>query len=545
MKTKIKGSVVIAIIAILLVAIVGCNPDSTPPHHFPIEDSQTIKELLVPILVETGVNRVVVEDYLVDLDGNTVRNWSSEYSVGEGVTNIEHDLKFFGKHILDISYYNNSSLVDTRGEEVISTSDSYNVAPMIATVPALYFTLLDLDEDYNMPYFDSSIPTIIMLERQDAYNWDELPSNMMACPFLSDDEIQNGTGGDAGSFDNTFWEYIDYLYKLNPSSKFNFYGNDYWQGQMYDLLDLHIPLDQLKFVFFSDGSGTYSAFRSIYGDGSGTDNSLSKYNELKANWDTIKDLYNKNDDSYRDLLGSDFMNARGYLSVLVNDETDIDAYWIVRIKSENNFGSSDVYTNYIAQNERVIGLDMNNLFNDLSDSEKETFKKLYSIDTSLIENTDKPILIFLGTSTDSESNLREYLIATKAFFEEQYDCYYKGHPGHVNNNPENRNETLEELGVKVLDAAIPAELFSFYFDDVVYAGYPSSTLQNVNNPCVFLTFVGTKTNEVYMNRVESYLEKLGEGNFRIVKDYLTENPQYAMWNGSDDISTLNWQPYQE
>ena len=32
MKTKIKGSVVIAIIAILLVAIiVGCNPDSTPP----------------------------------------------------------------------------------------------------------------------------------------------------------------------------------------------------------------------------------------------------------------------------------------------------------------------------------------------------------------------------------------------------------------------------------------------------------------------------------------------------------------------------------
>lgn len=34
MKTKIKGSVVIAIIAILLVAIVGCNPDSTPPITF-------------------------------------------------------------------------------------------------------------------------------------------------------------------------------------------------------------------------------------------------------------------------------------------------------------------------------------------------------------------------------------------------------------------------------------------------------------------------------------------------------------------------------
>ena len=99
--------------------------------------------------------------------------------------------------------------------------------------------------------------------------------------------------------------------------------------------------------------------------------------------------------------------------------------------------------------------------------------------------------------------------------------------------------------VKTLDPAIPAELFSLFIEDAVYAGYPSSTFQNVDNECVMLTFAGQKDTLDYMDKVQMYIEKLGENNFRIVRGQRTGSLEAASWDGSSDITQLTWSPYTE
>ena len=540
-------------IAIFALLLIGCDNDtpSIPNGGGASVSNEVFSGLTIP--VQLGVipetTRIVVEDTLVDLADNPIRSFITEYTPATGETTFTHNLSFYGRHLLKISYHSNESLLYTVSTKVTETAEEYNIAPMIATVPTLYFTLLDADLDATTKreYIDPTIPTIVMLERQDAYNWQELPSNMSSCPFLSDEQVEHGTGGGTASFDDIFWKYIAYLYELNPQSRFNFFGNDYWQGQMFELLDIGIPLDQLSFVFFSDGRGTFAAFRDIFGDGTGQDNSEGTFERLASKWNEIKQKHAAGNPDYRAVIGDDYINARGYMTVLVNDP-EVNAYWIVSRKNADVFGSSSVFNDKVMNNGRVLALNMNDLFNALSAQEQDAFKNLFAFDDSTIENTGRPVLIFLGTRTDLETDLESYIIAVQSMFGDEFDCYYKGHPGHVFNNPEERERILSETGMKTLDAAIPAELFAFYLDDAVYAGYTSSTFKNIDNRCVMLTFYGTRAAEEadiadYADRVENYIEKIGDSQFRIVKDCMKENPQTAIWDGASALSSLEWEPY--
>lgn len=538
-----KGRFDFVILLLLCLAVMsGCSPD-TPPQNY--NGYLSVKEesarysgfiLYEYIPVVPNSNRIVVEDSLVDLDGSILKTFKTEYSFEGGLDSIAYNLAFYGKHVLNITYYNDQAIISKDSITATRVSDEYNIASLIATVPATYYTLLAMDQNGIKEYIDPTIPTIIRLERSDAYDWSKLPQNMSSSPLYANSQFEG-----IQSSVTEYREYIKYLYELNPSSIFNYFGNDYWPDDMYFLFDAKIPLEQIRFIFFSDGTGTYNTFRTIFGDGTGEDNSLSIYADYESKWNDLKEKYETQNSNFKVSVEE----LRGIVPVMVNDNT-IDAYWIVSRKNTDTFGSSSAYTNKVANCDRAIALNMNDLFNALTSSEKETFKNLYAIDTSTIDQTNgKPVLIFLGTSTSSETNLREYLIAMNALCGADYNCYYKGHPGHVYNGKENREKILEETGVKAIDPAIPAELFSLFIDDLVYAGYTSSTFQNVDNRCVFLAFTGEKSSVDYENRVEMYIEKLGDAEFRIVKDCLTSNPQMTIWNGIDDINTLTWSPYFE
>lgn len=533
------------LLLLCITMLVGCSPDSSTPPQSESDGYLTIKEEserysglvlneYIPVVLNS--NRVVVEDSLVDIDGTTLKTFKTEFTFDSGIESIPYNLAFYGKHVLDITYYKDQAVINSETKTITRVSEEYNIASLIATVPATYYTLLAMDQNGIKEYIDPTVPTIIYLQRADAYDWSKLPSNMSASPLASD-KLFSGINDPT----NEYMDYIKYLYELNPSSKFNYFGNDFWPDNMYFLFDAKIPLEQMSFVFFSDGTGTYSTFRAIFGDGTGEDNSLSTYSDYESKWNDLKTKYEAGDGNFKVSVEE----LRGIVPVMVNDNT-IDAYWIVSRKNTDTFGSSSAYTNKVANCDRVIALNMNDLFNALTSSEKETFKNLYAIDTSTIDQTNgKPVLIFLGTSTSSEANLREYLIAMNALCGSDYNCYYKGHPGHVYNGKENREKILAETGVKAIDPAIPAELFSLFIDDLVYAGYTSSTFQNVDNRCAFLAFSGQKVSQSYDSKVEMYIEKLGDAEFRIVKDCLTSNPQMTIWNGEDDINTLTWSPYSE
>lgn len=533
------------LLLLCITMLCGCSSDSSTPPQNESDGYLTIKEeserysglvLNEYIPVVSNSNRVVVEDSLVDIDGTTLKTFKTEFTFDSGIESIPYNLAFYGKHVLDITYYKDQAVINSETKTVTRVSEEYNIASLIATVPATYYTLLAMDQNGIKEYIDPTVPTIIRLERSDAYDWSKLPQNVSSSPFYDNSQFEG-----IQSSVTEYREYIKYLYELNPSSKFNYFGNDYWPDDMYFLFDAKIPLEQMSFVFFSDGVGTYNTFRAIFGDGTGEDKSLSEYAKYESKWNELKAKYEADDINFKVSVEE----LRGIVPVMVNDNT-IDAYWIVSRKNTDTFGSSSAYTNKVASCDRAIALNMNDLFNALTSSEKETFKNLYAIDTSTIDQINgKPVLIFLGTSTDFETNLREYLIAMNALCGADYNCYYKGHPGHVYNGKENREKILEETGVKAIDPAIPAELFSLFIDDLVYAGYTSSTFQNVDNRCVFLAFTGEKSSVDYENRVEMYIEKLGDAEFRIVKDCLTSNPQMTIWNGIDDINTLTWSPYFE
>ena len=539
------------LLAMFVLVLAGCDNNSPAPPQEEENPSEkytglgyTGLEIPYYVSVMDGTDRIVVEDTIVDLDGQPMRTFTSEHSVNASMYTVKHNLGYYGKHQLEITYYTGEETIGKESIQVVELADEYNVVPLIATVPVLYYTLLDMDYDSITEYMDPTVPTIIYLERNDAYEPQALPHNMSTCPFFADSDMMGGSGR-LDNADSPYWKYIEYLYKLGPTSKFNYYGNDDWQGQMFMLMDMHIPLDQLKFVFFSDGTGTYSTFRSIYGDGSGTDNSLATFAQYESRWNEIKNKYNAGDDNYRSVLGSGFFDVRGYVSVLVNDP-DVDAYWIVSRKNTDTFGSSALFSQKLVDNERLIQLGIADLFNALNSSEADQFKSLYSIDTSQIDTSDgKTVLIFLGTSTDSEVDLRTYLTAMQGLLGDDYSCYYKGHPGHVFNQPEKREKILADLNVKTLDPAIPAELFSLFIEDAVYAGYPSSTFQNVDNECVMLTFKGQKSTPDYMDKVQMYIEKLGENSFRIVRGLRTGSLEAASWDGSSDITKITWSPYTE
>lgn len=107
-------------------------------------------------------------------------------------------------------------------------------------------------------------------------------------PFL-DGEVYTGSNN------SSYWanekkvaQYVDYLYYLNPNSIFNLYINDYWPNLFFDYIRTSDPLDQMKFVFITDGTATFNDFKSPYSIGD-VDTSLSTYEKLSATWNKAKE----------------------------------------------------------------------------------------------------------------------------------------------------------------------------------------------------------------------------------------------------------------
>ncbi len=493
------------------------------------------------------VSKLEVKDELLDLEDEVRRTFTSEYSVSDvedGV--LAHDAKYYGKHRITLNIYITGENVLSIEEEATLTAPEYNAACLIATVPATDFTLLALDKDGENEFYNPGLPTIITLERAQAYNWDNLPDNMMFCPFMSDDKIRNGYLADGWSLDYPeFWEYVDYLYKLDKSSKFNFYLNDYWPDHILNAFSFGIPLNQMTITFITDGTASFSIIRDAYGTGGDNDSSLAIYENYQASWVKVKAKLNSGDTAgYKDELiaSKDSPVLRPYLPVLIND-SGIKVWWVVNNTSENNFGSSAVFKEKVAKSSNFKSVNMNTLLNNLSEEEQTTLKNLYSFDnTELLkaQKEGKKILVFLGTSTSGEGSLEDAIKIMMAIYGDEYAYFYKGHPGHVMNDDGRRQKIAEDNGVTIIDASVPAELVYFFNPTIEMCGYQSSTFTNLAELQVpYIFFPGEKTELAYDDRIEAY-STFADGKYTIVKDALTEDISYAYWTPGDDISTITW-----
>lgn len=498
--------------------------------------------------VPVAFDRMEVRDVLVGADGvSEVRVCTTAYDknnvliAGNTVT-INYDYMYYGMHRMEFSFYRNGNRVFRTTSDEIITSDAYNVAVLIATMPVTDYTLMGVNKDYRTDYFEASLPTIISLERAWSYTWKELPDNFLINPFLLDDVIHNGANASPKYWNSMYrnFEYVKYLYSLNPKSSFNFYINDYWPNQFLDYMAIGIPVDQMKFVFISDGSATFNVFCNPYGSmNAENDTSLAVYENLVSTWNTIKGKILADR-----LSGYDAMKATGrdqmrdFIQVMIND-SELDVYWLVNNNIDRNFNSLKAYSEIVKVHPHFVKLDLNVLLTSLTDSEKNTLSKLYAFDNTALNEAvrqGKQPVIFLGTSTSGETHLDAYCKIMKNLLGNDYAYLYKGHPGHMTNGAENRQSILNAIGYIMLDASIPAELVAFFNPMSDLAGYSGSSFASYEKKIPFMCM--DSYDSKFITNVENYAVLSGTG-YLIVRNRLT-NPEHTNWDGKSDWNSLKW-----
>lgn len=112
--------------------------------------------------------------------------------------NYSLDFGTFGKFTASVTLEKNGNTVRTLSDHIVGvTADSYNIAPVSATLPVAMFSLNLWGENS----IRKSGPVIAMFERPNAYNWKALPGpeadnyGVYGLPYLSEKEIALQPGG--------------------------------------------------------------------------------------------------------------------------------------------------------------------------------------------------------------------------------------------------------------------------------------------------------------------------------------------------------------
>lgn len=522
----------LAAISIILVALIlsSCNPIIKNNADI-VRTADNALDITIEI-PSTEADRIVVSSAMLNSMDIPVYSAKKEYKDYNG-GDLTYNVGYYGKHEVVIELYKGKSLMDTIIRDYIVTSDNYNIALLSATLPVTYTSLMLADEGNTTNPINATYPTIVTLERSDAFNWNALLPNMTDCPFI--DGYKTGNNGmHWSSFIEAYKAYVSYLRGLNPSSKFHFIFNDF-DSALIPLIAFEAGLSTNDFttVLISDGTGTYSTFTSCFGKGGQNDKSISKYNELASIWTNVKTKALSQDSSYINDL-KDYAGLFPWLSrymvdfvpVLINDP-DLEIKWIVNRKNADVFGSSEVYTTKVQNNSNIAAINMNNdLLLNLNEEEKQHFANLYSLPLDAFDEADKEgkkIMIFLGTRDDQKLHLDEFFSFFANYYgTEDYAFFYKGHPGELTSNNSARAEIIEKYGWQELDAQIPAELFYFFRPDCIMGGYPSSTYNNIEVDISFITIDGLRSglnNEHdYINRADGYVETDTKGYHVVLKD---------------------------
>ena len=488
MKNKLYPILSVLLVFLLLSSCTFRNN----PELKSTESNLTTVSLELPISLEelqsSKVDKIAINSYLIDEMGMPVRSCSTEITELAGLTDntVNYDLGYFGKHEITMQLYSGNTVVAEKLTDYILTSDEYNIAYLHATLPVTYFSLMISDKDTT--YLNANAPSVVVIERAAAYDWNNLLPNMYGCPFIEESKLENSSTTKSIMQEalTQLAGYIKYLHELNENSVFHIFVTDNFSDSFIELaLETNVNFD---LTMYSDGSnGTYGTFRSVYGQGGENDNSSQIYDEISSVWNTVKVKARSGDRSWEDDLkvlydGSDYRKRACLPPVLINDP-DFNARWVVGRNDDDVFGASSVYYTKIQSNPNVIAVNLNtNLLAVLTAEETKAFQTLYKFDSSVFEeadNTGKKIMIFLGTRNDENLCLEQYISFMKNYCElylsEDYVYYYKGHPGDPSEFNATKNAILEKYDVISLDASIPAELFLFFRSDADVGGYSSST----------------------------------------------------------------------
>ena len=277
---------------------------------------------------------------------------------------------------------------------VAITADEYNFAHENGSYPVLVFSLL-LDEITQ----SGEIPTFVALERTAQYDWDKLPYNMKMMPFATEYDASVSTA--FHHLRQGIAEYINELYTLNPKSKFNLYIVDnYLELILQYFVANNIPESNYTVTLLSDGNGTAGILSSTFASedtDSGYQVATQKYDEMKANWQQIKEYFwdsgeYSNDELYNLVKYVNYSNSTQYslldrYAYILAREEDNVVWWVNRFREAENLAAIN---NTFATEIRgyVTEYNTNSLLTALTDEELNNFVALYKFNDEMFKEAE-------------------------------------------------------------------------------------------------------------------------------------------------------------
>jgi hypothetical protein len=396
-----------------------------------------------------------------------------------------------GSYTAKVTYCNKNGKVLKKltVKKVGVAAEEYNIAVFNGTMPSLIFTMSMFDETDLTK--GGTVPTYIIMSRPDAYDWDALPKNVYSVPL-----INNAKSGKYATRRAAMRAYVKSLHAASSSSKYNFYCADNGIKNIFDTMYQNgIDDDHLTVHMLTDGSGSAEWFKDIYNTGDANPYTVNK--KMAGEWRIAQKAALAGDDPklsslkyvVNDGKGSLSLSKYAYAALSCHDNYD---WWITYA---GNFASSDA--SFVA----AAKAQMNtfSISNDLTIIEKKgnsaAFKQLYHLSDTMfakaIKEHKKPMVI-MGTRVTSEKNFEPFVKFLKKYYGDEYEYYYKGHPGTPTKYYPDKEKQLEELGVTDIDSSIAAELIIFYNPDIYVSGLSNSTLNSSYQKGHTLAYLGTR-----------------------------------------------------
>ena len=400
------------------------------------------------------------------------------------------DFGDYGPFSVTADFKKGNATVGSKTQSVGISASEYNLAPISATFPVVLFSLSLWD------VAQKGAPTIMMLDRPSAYDWDNLPARSYAMPYLSKSAVKS-------TYDYTAYaRYVKDLHALNPSARFNLYINDITCSYVHSVIYANgIPQGQYSITLMSDGTASYSFFNEAYA----VANPQQKHQQLIDSWNAAKSsayATGKASPSYGWHDHWDSMYA--VLACEPNAE-----WWVAR---KNLFTQGGPVLTQLQADARVIQKSVGGMLGDLTgkgDGAVAEFKKLYDFNDGYFaeaERQGKQVMMILGTYP--ESDLESYIRLVQAYYGDEYLYYYKGHPNNPTALNPDRKAILDRTGVIDVDSSIAAELILFFNPNVKISGYDTSTFDSVTDESMACGLFGMRKSDALTGDLASRHAKM-------------------------------------
>lgn len=415
--------------------------------------------------------------------GNTVRQVKKEVDLNSiSSAGFNMNVGYYGKYYVSISYKKNGKIIEAEEQIAGVKAGEYNLAPVSASFPVVYFSL-SLWDITTSPETGKTIPTIVMLDRPSAYNWDQLPEGVYGMPYLTDEQMQKTYNY------SMYAQYVKDLYEVSPDSRFNLYINDITCTLIHSLIYANrIPDKQYTITMMSDGSGTFNIMNKTYN----VADPSAKHQQLINEWKSAKqDAY----ETGKVATEWGWHKRWDCMYAVLACEPGTE-WWVAR---NNLFTSGD--NNAFAEKIKadVTVKNVNTMLQDLQAKGEGTvnaFKALYDFNDGYFAESEiqnKKSMMLLGTYAYNEETFENYARLTMLYYGDEYVYYYKGHPNTPTGMYPAKQEQLERLGMIDVDSSVAAELILFFNPEISMSGYSSSTFNSASREMACGLFSSTKS----------------------------------------------------